>query len=313
MGYTFKNGKFSLKRDPAPIQKSAAAMDVLQKLRSFLDKNEPDLICFLVTMWKHEGRAITYKELREAILAGDITGELLDEWMQDYNRFVVKYLQPAWKRAMDAAAEELQQKYSDWYYNPMADGIREWTENRSAEFVTSVTYNQMLGLRAVVQRAAVLQDINVDTLARAIRSMVGLYEGQARANMRYFEKLIASGVSEKRALDLSARYGARQARYRAMMISRQELAMAFNTGADQAVRQAQAAGYMGQVVKVFSCAEDERTCETCSSLEGKIIGMDEEFRVANRGYYKFTGLYPPVHIQCRCSVLYEEISPPDIR
>lgn len=309
MGYTFK--KMSYPR--VSVQKGATETAMLRKLRSFLDKNEPGLVYLLMNLHQAQGKAITYKELREAIMAGEISADLLDEWMQDYNKFVVDNLQPAWEKAMEAAVEDLQKKYPEWYFDPMAEGVRSWTENRAAEFVTSVTQNQIQGLRAVVQRAAVLQDINVDTLARAIRSMVGLYAAQSVANMRYFETLIKNGTSEKRALDLAARYGARQSRYRAMMIARQELAMAYNTGADEAVRQAQAAGYMGEVVKIFSCAADERTCPTCGALEGKVIGMDEEFRVENKGRYKFTNLYPPVHIQCRCTVLYEEISPPIIR
>ena len=283
---------------------------MLRLLRSFLDANEPGLVRILVNTWRSQGNAITYKELREAILAGDISADILDDWMQDYARFVVEHLQPAWEKAIVAAATVIEKKYPLWRFDPMGAGVQEWTAAHSAEFVTNVTTTQIEGLRAVVRRAAVLEDMSVDYLARAIRPMVGLYQGQADANMRYFETLIANGTSQQKALDLSARYAARQHRYRAMMIARQELAMAYNTGADQGVRQAQAAGYMGETVKIFCTADDERTCPTCGGLEGTIVGMDEEFQVANRGSYKFTGLYPPVHIQCRCAVMYREAERP---
>lgn len=285
--------------------------EVLRKLRSFLDTAEPRLVYFLVNTWNAQGRAITYKELREAILNGDIDSKIMDEWYEDYSRFVLKYLKPAWEDAMIAATDALAEKYPDWYFNPSAEGVFEWTKTHSAEFVTNVTQTQIEGLRAVIRQAANLEHTNVDQLARAIRPMVGLTRPQSVANLNYYNKLIESGVKEKKALDLSVRYAARQHRYRGYMIARQEMAMSYNTGADQGVRQAQAAGYMGEVVKVFACADDERVCPYCGGLEGTTIGMDEEFQraVKNRSY-KFTGLYPPVHIQCRCTVLYKEVKPP---
>lgn len=310
MGLVFHNGKFMPEHD---IQKASAESAILRRLRAFLDANEPGLVRFLVNTWNAQGKAITYKELREAILAGEISADLLDDWMQDYSRFVAEHMLPAWEKAIAAGVAALESKYPDWHFDPMGAGVRSWTEKHAAEFVTNVTATQIEGLRAVVRRAAVLEDLSVDELSRVIRPMVGLYKGQAEANLKYYETLIANGTSQKRALDLSTRYAARQHRYRSMMIARQELAMAYNTGADLGVRQAQAAGYMGETVKVFCTALDERTCPTCGGLEGAIVGMDEEFQVANRGRYRFTGLYPPVHIQCRCAVMYEEVGEPKIK
>ena len=284
MSYTFSKKRIRIRKSS-----DAAAMDeVLRKLRSFLDTKEPELIKVLVNFWNNQGKAITYKEIREALLAGRISPELLEEWMQDYNRFVVQHLQPAWREAIEAGAADLAAKYPDWYFNPMSDGIKQWTEQRAAEFVTSVTDTQIQGIRAVVQNSAALNNLNVDQLARVIRPMVGLYKEQAEANLRYYTNLVENGMKEKKARDLALRYAGRQHRYRAMMIARQELAMAYNTGAHHAVKQAQEAGYMGRVVKVFCTAEDERTCPTCSALEGKIVGMEEGFEVVNRGQYKFT-------------------------
>lgn len=313
MGITFKNGRFCSSR--GAVQKSAGAIDVLQKLRAFLDVEEPELVYFLVNLWRTQGRAITYKELREAILAGTLDVKLLEEWQQDYARFVREYLKPAWIMAMDAAATEIQQKYPEWYFDPMAEGVQDWADRRGAEFVTSVTNNQMEGLRAVVQRASVLQDINVDTLARAIRPLVGLYHQQSVANLRYFEKLIQSGVKEKRALDLSIRYAARQHRYRGYLIARTELAFSYNKGAHEGIKQAQAAGYMGKVEKIWVTAADERTCPYCSALDGKRIAMDEEFDFKTKLALSDPRirLTPPAHPSCRCSVIYEEVAPPVIR
>ncbi len=279
----------------------------LRKLRSFLDSSEPRLVYFLTNLWGAQGKAITYKELREAILAGEISAEYLEEWQQDYNKFVVTHLKPAWEEAMLAATDELAAKYKDWYYNPSKIGVVNWTQTRSAEFVTGVTQTQTEALRAVVERASRLDGRNVDALARTIRSMVGLTKPQAEANLKYYEKLIDNGVNEKKAQDLAARYAARQHRSRGYSIARTELAYAYSKGMDEGIRQAQAEGYMGTTVKIWCTADDERMCDTCGGLEGKVIAMDDDFDFSTKLNLPGIRRIPPAHPGCRCAVMYREI------
>lgn len=284
----------------------------LAKLNSFLDSSSPSLVRFLVNMWNAQGKAITYKELREAILAGEISMEYLEQWRQDYSRFVRQHLQEGWEKAIAEGVKSHTERFPDFYFDPMADGVRNWTQNRSAEFVTYVTDNQIEGLRAVIHEAMNLEHMTPDSLARVIRPMVGLYADQTRANLRYYQNLIDNGVKTERAREMSIRYGARQHRYRAMMIARQEMAMAYNTGADMGVRTAIANGYMdaSRTVKIWSTSMAERRCPTCKALEGAIVGMEEDFNFETRGRYRFTKKYPPAHIQCQCAVMYREIRPP---
>ena len=324
MGLVFHNGKFIPEQN---IQKNTEDAAVLRLLRSFLDKNEPALVRILVNTWRSQGNAITYKELREAILAGDISAELLEDWMQDYSRFVSKELLPAWQKAMDAAAEEIRRKYPIYYFDPMADGVRSWTESRAAEFVTNITETQIEGLRAVVQRAAVLEDLTVDELAKAIRPMGGLTVQQTISNMRYYETLRSNGISAKKSLERAVRYATRQHRKRAYLIARTELATAYNRGAHEGTKQAQAAGLIGECVKVWCTAGDERVCSICGSLgeDGTQWGMDDD--IMYEYTYKRSGVttvrrinhslddpdagkQPPAHPGCRCAVKYIEISPP---
>lgn len=281
---------------------------VLRKLRSFLDSAEPGIVHFLVNLWNAQGKAITYKELREAILAGEISTEYLEQWQQDYNKFVVKHLLPAWEEAMQAATDELAAKYPEWYFNPMSDGIRNWTKTQSAEFVTYVTQTQIDGLRTIVERAAKLEDQNVDSLARIVRSMVGLTKPQAEANLKYYETLLENGVKKEKAQDLAIRYAARQHRYRGYNIARTELAFAYNQGYYEGVKQAQAAGYMGECEKTWCIADEERACEYCNSLEGKTIALDEDFDLPTRLTTPTIRKVPPAHPGCRCGVLIKEIA-----
>jgi len=278
----------------------------LRKLRRFLDASEPRLVYFLVNLWKAQGDAITYKELREAILVGELSEEYLAEWREDYSRFVVKYLLPEWEKAMTVAAANINSDHPDWRYNPSAIGMYDWVQTRGAEFVTSVSETQMEGLRAVIRNAATLHTMSVDELARTIRPMVGLYAAQATANLKYYEKLIENGVSVKRARDLSIRYGARQHRYRAFMIARTELAFGYNKGMYEGVKQAQRDGYVGETKKIWCTALDERVCSSCGALEGKEIAMDDEFNYHTKLQYNNPGIKrtPPAHPNCRCTALY---------
>ena len=298
-----------------------AEISFLQMLRRFLDANEPRLVYFLVTFWNNQERAITYKEIREAILAGDIDAENLLAWQQDYTEFVTTYLQPMWVAAINAAANDLDQwlrenrmtDILDWY-DPAKDGIQEWASTRAAEFVTNSSQQQLDAIRAVVQRAAILEDMNVDQLARAIRPMVGLTQQQAVANMRYYENLIENGMKQKRAQDLSIRYAARQHRYRGYNIARTELSFSYNKGADNAVRQATDYGLLGMMEKEWDAADDERTCPICGALDGKRIAMDDEFDYPTKLARNNPGIRrtPPAHPSCRCGVKYVEVTMPVI-
>ena len=335
MGYTFKKDyKISITTQKGlavtvekaePVLHNVSAADaVLKKLRKFLDASEPELVYFLVNNWNSQGKSITYKELREAILNGTLSTDYLKQWQQDYSKFVTEHLQPAWMNAMEEATSEMAVKYPEWNFDPYADGVRKWTQSRAAEFVTNSSLTQIEGLRAVVMKAAVLEDMSVDKLARAIRPMVGLTKQQSVANLNYYEKLVKNGTSEAKAQELSARYAARQHRYRAYNIARTELAFAYNQGSYEGTKQAQEAGYMGEVVKIWCTAEDERVCDICGSLEGKQIPMDEDIyyevkdehgnTIKHRINPKLEGdevaKVPPAHPSCRCAVMYEEISPP---
>ena len=81
--------------------------EVLRQLRSFLDETEPSLVRLLMSLWQAEGKAITYKELREAILNGEVSYEYLAQWQQDYSLFVTETMEPMWLLAMEAAVRNM--------------------------------------------------------------------------------------------------------------------------------------------------------------------------------------------------------------
>lgn len=303
------------------IKKADAPVLALAKLRSFLNEKEPVLVKFLQRIWDNQQKAITYKEIREALLRGDLTPEQIFEWRRQYVSFVVKHVEPLWIDAMEAANEPILRDNVIWHFDSDTPSIHEWAEKEAAQFVTYVSDEQIKAMRYVIRRAVTLNNLNVDTLSHVIRPMVGLEAIQAAANMKHFETLIAEGKSVKQATESCIRYSARQSRYRAYRIARTELSFAYNQGAYEGTKQAQEAGLLGHTVKVWCTADDERTCAICGDLEGARLEMDEDFhyfdrksgtikRINPKLKHKSIGKIPPAHPHCRCTVLYEEVTPP---
>ena len=294
------------------VMKAQSAPDIaLLKLRKFLDTNEPKLAKFLQVIWGNQQNAITYKELREAIMRGYLTEEMLDEWHKDYSRFVVDYVAPTWQAAMIEATTELERRYPTFSLDLSGEGVKQWTEQASASFVTRVTTDQKLAIQTVVKRAALIKDMTVDELSRVIRPMVGLNYPQAVANMNYYEKMLENGVNKRLAKERCIRYSARQSRYRGYMIARTELAFAYNQGQHLGVQQAISQGLMGHTRKVWCTADDERVCQVCGFLEGMTIEMDEDFQFDTKLKYPGIKKSPPAHPHCRCTALYVEVTPPN--
>ena len=115
----------------------------LAKLLTYLNTKEPKLIKFLHSFWGAQQRAITYKELRQAIMRGYLSEEILNEWRQDYSRFVVTHVAPMWKDAMEAANHPIERYNTIWRYNPDKPEIIEWTNKNAARFVTRSTNDQI--------------------------------------------------------------------------------------------------------------------------------------------------------------------------
>lgn len=279
------------------------------QLRRLLDQKEPSLIRMISRLWKRQENDITYQEIRQAILTGEIDADTIERWRQDYSRLVTEELMPEWQYMMNEAGKAFEERWPAFSFDPSTPAIAEYTARHAAEFVTNSTAQQIDALRAVVRRASGVQDMTVDQLAYAIRPTIGLYKGQAVANFNYFNTVrrtlldqnpnMRPATALKRARAAAIKYAEKQHRYRAHMIARTELSFAHNTGEYYAVRQAQGRGYIGQCVKEWVTSHDARVCALCRAMDRKRVPIDSAFPDAD--------LTPPLHPHCRCVVNYIEI------
>lgn len=79
---------------------SAENKAVLQRLENYLNSNSEKPVKFLISFWKDQGTSFTYKELREAIIAGEMSHEELEAWQQDYSKLVADKMRPMWLEAI---------------------------------------------------------------------------------------------------------------------------------------------------------------------------------------------------------------------
>lgn len=297
--------------------RTPGGQEVLRKLQEFLDDSCGKTAEFLCRFWKDQQNAITYKELRQAVLAGTISMETLRLWQQDYSILVANRFRSVWEEAMRAGSVSQPVMHGKGFeFDMQTPGIMHWLWNRGGEFVTSCTEEQKAAVSALLSKK-MIEGHTVDELARMIRPCIGLTEGQAKANARYYDSIVANLKKEhprmkpesiqKKAQDAAAKYAERQHRQRAMTIAQTESAFAYNRGADEGIRQAQAQGLLGQVMKRWSTSGDDAVCSICQGLEGVELGLDEGFDFKGRLLFAEQNLMPPAHPRCACAVEYVEV------
>ena len=301
-------------------KKTANGIEVLQRLQNYLDSECDEPVEILCGFWRDQQEAITYQELREAILNEQLSQQTLQEWSHDYSVLINERLANMWTDAI--AAGPSGQPILDglaFQFNTQTPGIMNWIHERGAEFVTSCMEEQKNAIAALLSKK--MRDSHtVDELSRMIRPCIGLTEGQAKANARYYDNIVANlrrdhprmkmeSIRQK-AADAAQKYAERQHRQRAMTIAQTESAFAYNRGADEGIRQAQNANLLGIVKKRWSTSGDDGVCAICSSLEGTEVGMDESFDFKGKLLFVGQKLLPPAHPRCACAVEYVEVEKP---
>jgi SPP1 gp7 family putative phage head morphogenesis protein len=297
----------------APVNKARRRNNAtLRRLRSFLDAQEPQTVRWLVSNWEGQQNAITYAEIREAILTGGMSERQLNQWQRDYAVLINEKLAPQWRQAMAEAAAERQAMFPLFRYDPNVGAAQAYIQQHGGQLITNLVAEQRDAIQAMIAQAAYFDGITPDSLSHLIRPVIGLTRPQTLANLNYYNNMVEGllkdnptmrrETAERRAREAAAKYAGRQHRHRAMTIARTELAMAYNNGAFGAIKDAQEKGYIGDCKKTWVTGGDERVCPICQGLDGETVHMDALF---SHGV-----LFPPAHPNCRCSVVYEEVTQP---
>ncbi len=193
--------------------------------------------------------------------------------------------------------------------NPRAQA---WAGQRSATAVRGITAEARRAVRNILARGFA-EGIPHGQMARMLRSVIGLTEGQANAVMNLRASILKNPGKLIRAGKVPIRvpkagfteamlerrlkgYARRLLNRRAYVIARNETMTAANIGQHQLWQQAQEQRLLRKdAVKEWIITPDNRLCEICEPLSGLKALLNEPFE--NIGVQG-----PPAHILCRCTM-----------
>ena len=296
---------------------SDEAEEILRRLDDFLNVESPQLVEWLYSVFQDQQAAVTYKELREAVLNG--YEEQILQWQDDYARCINEHFAPVYLTAMKAGAKAWEEKLGGKLLYDSDNDVQNWIRERTAGLITNIGEETRAEVKMILWNGQ-QENWTAAQIARHIRPCIGLTQSDAAANARYQQSVYDSlrkahprmteASAAKKAQDAALKYAARQHRARADMIANTELAFAYNRGENMSIRNAMRDGLMGPCVKIWRTAGAERVCPRCGALNGKEIGFDESFDI--KGKELFPGMHetPPAHPRCRCVVQYREVAAP---
>lgn len=281
-------------------------INTAQALWHFISRSEPRFIRVLSIIRKSVQDAISYSDIRGMILAGELDEFVIQAIQENYGRKLSQHLEQFYAQATDLAIEQLM-KFLDFDKNSARErNLAKFIYTRGAELVTRITEEQKHGLKEVLYHFTVKEPVGYDKISKYIRPLVGLTKGQREAVEKLRQSLLSKGKSEQEVLKAVVKYAEDLHRYRAVVIARTELSFAYNnTTYDIVKEQTTKAGIYTR--KKWYTAHDERVCEVCGRLDGKVVELDDMFKLGKQAKEEEIGLLPPAHPNCRCTLIYEMI------
>lgn len=254
-------------------------------------------------MWKDQQKALTYKEIREAIQNGQLDLNYLNQWRQDYSKFIIKAYAPMAQQAIDTSVKNLKLQFNSGIKSLNMSFVDKFIADRGGKLIREVSEEQYKAINVLVRQAALSDTMtSIPELAKAIRPTVGLTQRQSQAAFHVYEQAIKDGYTEEEARKKQAIYAEKLHRQRAETIAITETAYAHNWGQYAYMKQCIDDGLIGYCQKQWLTALDERVCDTCGKLDKEIVEMDDNF---SNGV-----LVSPAHPRCRCVISYINVTPP---
>ncbi len=298
------------KRDRLTILRKAVAPQRAELQRLAASMTPQTKAAFLEAIRRTSG-AMVMARVQEALERGDLRAvEAAIPWENlEYElAAVAPVFRQTYERSAVLALQHLPKEVAlNLRFDLLNPRAVDYIRRHTADMVTGVLDSSRQAIRQVMLRAFE-EGMHPYESARHIRSLIGLTERQAGAVDRYYQGLIRQGATKGKAEELARIYADRQLDYRAASIARSETALASQSGKHEMWRQAADAGYINPATarRIWITAGDSRVCEWCQTLEGKEVGLEQEFvaevTTATGLYRPETTLYPPIHPQCRCDV-----------
>tara|TARA_R100001015_G_C4576007_1_gene133280 strand:- start:413 stop:925 length:513 start_codon:yes stop_codon:yes gene_type:complete len=140
---------------------------------------------------------------------------------------------------------------------------------------------------------------------RQLRKAIGLRPDQVASLQRLERKLATQGVTGSKLSRRMEREATKKLNYRASMIARTEVARAVSSGRVASWKVAQQNGLFTAASVEWVAGLTDRTCSVCANLHGMREPLGEVFMGSAdiQGELAVMGEAPPIHPNCRCTVI----------
>lgn len=170
---------------------------------------------------------------------------------------------------------------------------REWATQHAGELVASLTTESRKAIKRTIING-LENGIPTRQQIDSIVSSIGLTERQAQSLENFRQGLISEGMRPGTIDKLVAKKQSVMLRERAAVIAGHEAQIAVNQGFKMAAEQAKNSGELPEDLEcTWVVTPDDHLCELCRPLSGIRTPVGKNFS---------GGLWPPLHIQCRCAV-----------
>jgi len=174
-----------------------------------------------------------------------------------------------------------------------ADG---WAQQRVAELIREVTETTKEAVRQIIDRRFT-EGLQTLRAAKQIRDMVGLTDRQELSVEKYRQGLIKDGLSLDAADRRALREIARKLRKRGLLIARTEGRRAASAGQHEIFQEAARQGILDGGKAKRGWVAGPNACPDCMALDGKKVGLNEEFAPGI--------MFPPLHPGGECGITIE--------
>lgn len=178
------------------------------------------------------------------------------------------------------------------------------TNPRAAQYAATLGARSINASEAVRQsireivKQVVEGEMSIQNAKRLIKERAGLLPQHSQAVARYYDNLVASGSTARRARELANQYANRLLNYRADMIARTEIGAAQSYGQWELWQQARDANLIPlDAMRIWMTAKDERVCDVCGPMNGQVASIDGVWFTPNGPVHYPTEIHP----NCRCA------------
>ncbi len=188
-------------------------------------------------------------------------------------------------------------------FNLTSPFVLEAARKFAADLVTNVSAETKKAIKQIIFES-IRDGIPPAEAARTIREIVGLTRGHAIAVKRFAETHTAKAT---------ARYSRKLLNLRARSIARTETINASIVGQQEAWKQMARDGLLdtSRFWQKWVVTRDDRLCERCAPMDGKLIRLDGRFLETERGLLPSERVAvagetvngPPLHVNCRCALV----------